>query len=471
MKHIFTSTLLLIGLLLRAQQPEVSTDSLMRHVRYLASDELMGRLPGTHGYQLAVNYGMNFMSAHGIQPAGKDFWPQQVPIDINQIDSASVFIETGRDIAEWEAGVDFSVRGYSGSGNVSSEVVFCGYGFDSTIYSDYQNIDVKGKIVLVFKANPPFLKNLPQYSIRKAADAAWRHGAKAIVFVSQPNQKTPQQPIGSVMHGDGPMHTDMPQIQLSVAKAEQLFDHSSITLRDVQTLIDSVQKPHSLPLNTVMQVYVDATYQEKGFTQNVVGVLPGKDPVLRDEYIIVSAHLDHVGSIGKSVIYPGANDNASGSAAVLELARLFSMQKDSLKRSVIFVLFGSEEKGLVGAAWFAKHLPVEKSQIKAVFNMDCIASGDSLMVGNGKSYPDMWQVASNIAAVESLSMTPRTWAGGGADLTPLHNEGIPGLYFVTTNSYTYLHLPGDTPESLNQKLFTDMVTLVYKLSQHYVFVK
>lgn len=436
----------------------------MSLVRVLASDSLAGRLPGTEGYNKALNYSMAFLKKHGIKSAGENFCPQQFPIDINVIDSAQFLIETGRDMMQLVAGVDFSVRGYSGSGNVEADVVFCGYG----TASDYQGVDVKGKIVLVFKSNPPYNKDLPAFTIRRHADMAWSHGAKAIVFVTLPNQTNPQKPIGSVMHGEGPMHEDMPQVQISVEKADYLLSNSGFTLSQLQSLIDSTKMAHSIAVNKRANVMVQASYSAEGFSHNVVGILEGSDPVLKNEYILIGAHLDHVGTIGHNVIYHGANDNASGSAAVMELARAFSLQRAKMKRSIIFVLFGSEEKGLVGSGFLAQNLPVPKEQIVAAFNMDCIGYGDSLMVGNGKSCPNLWALADSTSIELGNRISPRTWAGGGADLTPLFEQGIPGLYFVTTNSYAHLHLPTDTPETINIALYTDMVKLVAAITNKLV---
>lgn len=455
---------LLLPFITKAQQTQVNTDSLMTHIWVLASDSLHGRLPGTEGFDKALGYSMAFFEKHGIEPAGRDFWPQQVPMDINRIDSAYFLIETGRDMMQLVPGVDFSVRGYSGSGNVDADVVFCGYGTEA----DYEGIDVKGKIVLVFKSNPSFNNDLPPFTIRRHADIAYTHGAKAIVFVSQPNQSNPQKPIGSVMHGEGPMHEDLPQLQISVEKADYLLSNSGYRLSELQSLIDSTHRPHSIDVNKKASVMVQAVYSANGFTQNIVGVLHGNDPKLKNEYILIGAHLDHVGTIGNSVLYPGANDNASGSAAVLELARVFSLQKGKLKRSIIFVLFGSEEKGLVGAGYLAEHLPVDKASIVAAFNMDCIGYGDSLMVGNGKSCPDLWSLADSTSSELGNRISIRTWAGGGADLTPLFEQGIPGLYFVTTNSYEHLHLPTDKPETINQALYSDMVKLVAAITKRLV---
>ncbi|HPB02436.1 MAG TPA: hypothetical protein PLZ67_05730, partial [Bacteroidales bacterium] len=163
--------ILLFPVVLQAQTLSVSTDSLMKHVNYFASPALNGRLPGTLGYIETIQYSENYFEKHGLKQVLNDSWQQYIPIETNVIDSARVLIETGRDMLELIPGVDFSVRGYSGSGDVTAPVVFCGYGLDSDTYSDYKDIDVKGKIVLIFKSNPPFLKStLPEYSIRRAAD-------------------------------------------------------------------------------------------------------------------------------------------------------------------------------------------------------------------------------------------------------------------------------------------------------------
>ena len=201
--------------------------------------------------------------------------------------------------------------------------MFCGYGVDSDNYSDFSDIDVKDK-VMVFKSNPPFLKDvLPEYSIRRVSDNAYRHGAKAVIFVSQPNQKFPQKPIGSMMHGAGVMHEDLPQIQLSVEKAELLLQGTGYTLKELQSDIDLHKKPKSVSCSNQISVFVEATYNKNGSTNNLIAMLPGNDAKLKNEFVIICAHIDHVGSIGKTVYYPGANDNASGSAAVLERQDIF----------------------------------------------------------------------------------------------------------------------------------------------------
>lgn len=446
-------------------QAQISPDSLMKHAKEWTSPRYAGRLPGTPQYFDAATYGIGYFSSFGLEPWGQeDCFLQYFSIDGNVINDAVFEIESGSDMMPLILGKDFSVRGYSGSGNITEEVVFCGYGEDTLGFDDYNGIDVRGKIVMIFKANAPYIKNLPPMSIRRKADIAYKHGAKAVIFVTQPNQVHPQAPIGSTMHGEGPMHVDLPQVQVSVEVADRILMRSMKSLSSLQQELD--QNFNFSSFNTGVQVHisVNADYTAEARTFNVIGLLPGNDPLLKDEYLIIGAHMDHVGAIGNKVLYPGANDNASGSAAVLELARMFSLQRDSIKRSVIFVLYACEEKGLVGAEYLAAHLPVPKEQIVAVLNMDCIGYGDSIQIGNGKSCPQLWQIAKTQDNLFTKRMVERTWKGGGADLSAFSNKGIPGLYFVTTNSYDHLHLPSDTPETLNTELFTKVATLAWKVA-------
>ncbi len=202
-------------------------------------------------------------------------------------------------------------------------------------------------------------------------------------------------------------------------------------------------------------------------TMNVVGLLEGSDPQLKDEYLIIGAHLDHVGSQA-GLLFPGANDNASGSAAVIQLANAFSLDNMKPKRSVLFVLFASEEQGLFGSKHFVDNLNllageagINPEKIIAMFNLDSIGYGDSIQVGNGKSSPELWNLADKIDEANSNLMVKDTWNGGGADLTPFYEKEIPGLYFVSKYSYDHLHLPTDLPETLNPSLYENLVKLVY----------
>ncbi|MCX7696369.1 MAG: M20/M25/M40 family metallo-hydrolase [Bacteroidales bacterium] len=449
-------------------QMEVSLDSLMKHVYFLSSKECNGRLPGTDGYDRAIEYCQNKLISYGLKPTYKEFWPQIFYIEFNSIDSAHVelYLKKKRKIP-LNPGSDFSVRGYSSPGTIKGQLVFCGYGLDLPEYSDYQNVDVREKIVMVFKSHPPFLSRPSNYSVREIAEKAYQKGAIGVIFLPSQHSFNPSdQPIGSVADGMGTMPPKLPQIQIHRNVAKLILNKDPF---EIQKEIDHLKKPKSFYVRSKCYIHIKTTYDPRGISKNLVGIVPGNDPLLKDEYILITAHLDHVGFLGKNVYYPGANDNASGSAAVLEIARLILAEKNRLKRSVAFILFASEEKNLDGSRYFVEHMPFPPEKIRLVLNMDCIGHGDSIKVGNGESWPELWQQAYRIAQENHFPMTTTTWKGGGADLTPFHEKGIPGLYFVTTNSYTHLHLPTDKPETFNLSLYQKMVKLVYLLTKEWVF--
>jgi Zn-dependent M28 family amino/carboxypeptidase len=132
-----------------------------------------------------------------------------------------------------------------------------------------------------------------------------------------------------------------------------------------------------------------------------------------------------------------------------------------LKRSIIFILFASEELGLVGASHFVDRSTVPLEKITAMINLDCVGYGDSIQIGNGKSSPKLWNIARQLDSLNTKMMVQATWNGGGADAGPFHDKGIPAAYFVTTNSYAHLHYMTDTPETLNKSLFEKITKLAY----------
>jgi aminopeptidase YwaD len=209
-------------------------------------------------------------------------------------------------------------------------------------------------------------------------------------------------------------------------------------------------------------VSVKARYDAAHPTCNVVGVLRGGDPGLAGQALVIGGHLDHVGRQGPDLYFPGANDNASGSSAVLRLAEAFARAGQRPARTVVFVLFAGEESGLEGAKYHAAQPLLPLADTVAMFNLDCVACGDSIQVGSGKTSPELWARAQQLDAAHDACLVTRTWGDGGADATPFHDGGVRTLYWVTTNSYPHLHLPGDQPETLNGPLYEKLVRLCFR---------
>jgi hypothetical protein len=447
----------------------IKASDLMETVTYLASPEIEGRRAGSDGYYKAADHMAGLFAGMGLQQCSKEGYMQNLMVEYANISSNPEFMrmENGLAVKNYLLGTDFVCRGMTGFADVTGEVVFCGYGISEPAlgYDDYANIDVKGKIVLVFKQNPSWeIKGFDagdKYN-RYRANVAAAHGAVALILVSTPLAENPQKPIGSVMDGSGTYNESFPQIHVDIPVAEELLLTSGKqTLKDLQKKIDSLKSPSSLPLNCTVRINVQGEYIKERNSMNVVFCLPGSDPVLSKEYVVIGAHLDHVGKQGDKLYFPGANDNASGSASVLEIARAFVMGNVKPKRSVIFILFTSEEQGLLGSKYFVDHCPVPKENIAAMINLDCVGSGDSIQVGAGKANPVLWNMAWKQDSVTSKLMARETWPGGGADLEAFYKADIPGLYFVTRHSYTHLHLPSDKPETLNKELYEKLVKLAY----------
>ena len=445
---------------------EINKEDLIKNVRILTSSEFDGRLPGSEGYNKAAAFVANKFAELGLKPAGDEKYFQYFNVEYNKIESPAIFksIVDG-DTVNGEIGKDFVLRGFTGSNKFTLPVVFCGYGLSrpDLNYDDYAGINVKNKIVMVFKQNPKWKNNDKDWGTnypREKSLVAKKHGAKGILFLSLPNDAKPQPLIGSVMHGDGEQPIDFPQLHISLEAANRLLSRTGFSISDVQTKIDEKKKPLSMNLATKAQVEVTAIYEKNARTMNIVAMIEGSDPKLKNEFVVIGAHLDHVGSQA-GLLFPGANDNASGSAGVLEIADAFVKGGIQPKRSVVFVLFASEEQGLNGSKHFVESWKNGYDKIIAMINLDCIGYGDSIQVGNGKSAPKLWEIANQIDETSFNSMVDRTWSGGGADATPFFEKDIPCLYFVTTNSYDHLHLPSDKVETLNPILFEKVVKLAH----------
>jgi len=471
MKKTFTFiTIVFINLFTNAQNStglsEINKDDLIKNVRILTSPDFDGRLPGSEGYNKAAQFAADKLYELGLKFAGDDLYFQYLNVEYNKIESPAVFksIVDG-DTVNGEIGKDFVLRGFTGSNSYTLPVVFCGYGISrpDLHYDDYEGINVKNKIVIVFKQNPKWKNDDKDWGTnypREKSLVAKKHGAKGILFISLPNDAKPQPLIGSVMHGEGEQPIDFPQLHISLDAANTLLSKTGFSISDCQTKIDEKKKPLSMNLTTKAQIEISAIYEQNARTMNVIAMIEGSDLKLKDEYVIVGAHLDHVGSQA-GLLFPGANDNASGSAAVLEIAKAFTNGGLQPKRSIVFVLFASEEQGLNGAKHFVESWKKGYDKVAAMINMDCIGYGDSIQVGNGLSAPNLWEVANQIDETSFNSMVERTWKGGGADATPFHEKGVPCLYFVTTNSYDHLHLPSDKVETLNPVLYEKAVKLAH----------
>lgn len=445
----------------------ITRAALASTVEWLAAPALGGRLAGSPGYLTAAKGMADRLRDAGLAPAGSEGFLQPVEVEWNDIRTCALErVDADGTRHPLRLGEDFTCRGLTGSRTVTAPVVFAGYGLSwpERGYDDYAGLDVRGKIVLAFKEAPPFQVDStgwgPRALPRPRARVAAARGAVGLLLVPRTGQPHPQKPIASMLEGPGPQEPRFPSFQVDQPVAEALLEGSGTTLAALQSLIDSTRAPHSRALGASLRAQVAATYHPHQRSVNVLARLEGADPARRDEVVVIGAHLDHVGTQA-GLMFPGANDNASGAAALLQIARAFA-RGPRPARTVVFALFTSEEAGLHGAKAFVAKPPVPLASIVAYLNLDCVGFGDSLQVGGGKTYAKLYALARAADAAESRRLIAATWPGGGADAQPFHEAGIPTAYFASWFSYTHLHLPSDTPETLNGELHEAIARTAYR---------
>lgn len=453
-----------------AQQSEIekalngiSKESLLQTTGYLSSKKFKGRLQGSNEYDQAARYVALRLKEIGLQPVNQTSMLHYFNDETNSIVSAEFDLLNSKDQVErsFELGKDFVCRGFTGSGNINTKVVFCGYGVTSGDYDDYKDVDVKGKIVIAFKAAPPWNSkdgNWGDTSPRGKARLAKKNGASAIILINQPNDLPERALIGSVACGEKPHLSDFPMLQAGNNVVEMLLEGSNKKISDIYTKITTSKSPNSLNLSSKVRINVKAEYTENKPTANIVAKIEGSDDILKNEYIVLGAHLDHVGTQA-GLLFPGANDNASGVASLVEIASAIKKSGFTFKRTLLFVVFSSEESGLRGSKYFVEHSPISVENVVAMLNFDCVGQGDSIALGGKLSYPILWGIAKKNDSEYTKLLSVNTFGGGGADAEAFHKAGIPTLYFNTSNGYKFLHLPSDKTETLNEVMFEKLTRL------------
>ena len=368
------------------------------HMRYLADDKLAGRKPGTPGYELAAQYVEKQFTALGFIPgvvtsAGQRVtFRQAVPLRKAQVreDASSMSISYNGLEQPLTYGKNFILSPNFGKplSEVSAPVVFVSFGVSAPElgYDDYRNIDVRGKIVACFNGAPAtFPSNQRAYSGSAKAEVAAARGAVGILTFSLPtdvrariesNAPRNRQPTYRWTDANGQAQRTFPQLavvaSLGDSTARTIFDGASKTFDEARKMATQGQ-PQAFPLAITIRAKTRTDIADGLIGENIVGLLPGSDPKLKDEYVVYVSHLDHLG-ITKPVkgdsINNGAHDNASGVAINLETARLMASLPKRPRRSILFVAATGEEMGLLGSDYFASNPTVPKASIVANLCLD-----------------------------------------------------------------------------------------------------
>ena len=460
-------------------------DRLRDHVRYLASDELTGRGVETPGIKLARDYIAREFAKYGLRPGGdKGSYLQGFDVATGVTVKQPALMAFGKQ-APLRLNEEWVPLGLSGSGKVEGDVVFAGYGITAKDYGydDYAGIDAKGKIVLVLRYEPPPkdekspFQKAPRYSnhatLRAKANNARDHGAVGMILVdlnySGDEQKELLSTLSSLWRGGNRLIA----AQVRRGAIEKWLEWQGISLKSLKEKIDREEKPASQPLPAV-QAALEVNLEEvRQRTENVIGVLPGSDPTLKDENIVIGAHYDHVGfghygardSHTSGQIHYGADDNASGIAVLLHLAERLSRAQLKPARTVVFVAFSGEELGLHGSRQYVNSPTVPLSSTKAMFNLDMVGRlrDNRLTVFGTRSAKELSGIVLEEAQKLGLQVSESD-SIGRSDHMPFYNKKIPALHFFTGSHPDY-HRPSDTWEKLNVEGMAKVTELVRGIAE------
>ncbi len=375
--------------LLAATDWEAAGKRWWAHVQFLASDELEGRLTGSEGYRKAADYVAKQFKTYGLEPAGTKGYFQPVRFEVQHVISSKSTLVLVRDQRQPLVLGEDAILGsrLPQPKSISAPLVFVGYGLHipDVGYDDLAAQDLKGKILVYLAGGPSNIAG-PLKANARSAQEFWKavQHAGAVGVISIPNPKSMDIPWSrmALAASQAGMRLADPALQdtkgplftatLNPARADQVFAGSGHTLTELLTLAAAAKPLPRFPLVGSIQATV-TTETDQVESPNVVGIFPGTDPRLKNEYVVVSAHLDHVG-VGEPIngdrIYNGAMDDASGVATILEVAQSLHDSHAQLKRSVLFIAVCGEEKGLLGSRYFAGHPTVPAGAMVADLNTD-----------------------------------------------------------------------------------------------------
>jgi Zn-dependent M28 family amino/carboxypeptidase len=448
------------------------------YVKFLADDNLEGRETGSEGLRKAESYVVDQFSKAGLQPAGTNGFYQPVKFISRQIvekDSSAALVVSGK-AQPLTLGDDayFSTRADLSSEEITAQLVFVGYGLKipERNYDDLSGLDLHGKIVVYLAGSPSDIPTALSSHYQTIGER-WKSlkQAGAIGIITIPNPASMDIPWSRMSLNRAHPSMDLADLEFNEtqglkmamtfnpAQAEKLFAGSGHTFEEIAALgKDRKPLPHfPLGVSLKARASVKSTPVESA---NIIGKLPGNDATLKSEYVVMSAHIDHIG-IGEPVngdrIYNGAMDNASGVAVLLDLAAQFNAHSEQLRRSILFVVVTAEEKGLLGSKYFAAHPTVPPKSMIADINIDMFLPIVPLKVLKvpGLAESDLGDRARDAAQLFGVRVQP--------DPEPLRNV------FIRSDQYNFIRhgVPalkldvGFDPGSPEQKIFKDWLTNRY----------
>ena len=488
------------------ESDSINLNDLRKHVEFLASPELEGREAGHRGAEVAAKYIAAHFRSYGLDTLnGAEEYYQNVPLITMKPDLENTQISfTRQSKVKFITGKDIFFLPRAGDDDdISAGVVLCGYGITAPeyTYDDYQGIDVEGKVALVMNSEP--LENdstslfkgtaRTKYSIPLVkARIAQTNGAQAIIIMRTPIESQPpiektimryrkrlEKPIVQLAG----QTEAMPVFYLTDDAAGKLLK-GTVDIKEYHAQIDREMRGNPLILKGVdLNISVRFKDRREIESPNVIGFLPGSDPSLRNEYLIIGAHYDHEG-MSEEGVFLGADDNASGVAGLLELAEAFARASVKLQRSILFISFAAEEKGTLGSKYYSQNPLMPLENAAAMINMDEIGRNGAstfrdmhspgieekgenyLMALYSAQAPILEEINAEVNKIYRLEIDfdPNTSFYGSSDHVNFHQWDIPCIFYFTGFHPDYSSV-NDTPDKINYLKMTRIVRLIYGVSE------
>ena len=445
----------------------ISSHTLFNYVEELASEKYGGRLTGTQGYRESAERLISLFKKWGVNPGGDNgTYLQSFPIPYTLVfKDCEVYMHIpykDSSIKKFYKYEDEFIPGAtSGSGEVTAEVIYVGYGITAPELGcdEYENVDVTGKILLmerevpvstrdeeVFKKWRPY--SFHQYKLENAV----KHGARGMLYN-----------YGPISNPNNAYEKDFIYTHIGETAVNDIFSGTGKTHREIVNNIKNTLKPQSFNTGKVFTIKNSTEHHPEGVGYNVIGIIEGSDPVLKDEVIIIGGHLDHLGYCYEMM--PGANDNASAVSVMLGMAEAMAKCEIKPKRTIMFLAFGAEEQAVVGSKYYLEHpkFPLEKTV--AFLNMDGVGCGDRINALAAKNYPDFWEYI-RIANEKYIHRIIRdsyfsNIARPRLDAARFMWENVPTISFSVSGATSFYHTSKDDIDTITPEILEDMAQLLF----------
>jgi hypothetical protein len=482
---------LVAGTSVRAE-PTIAADALLEHIRFLASDDLEGRGNGTAGLERAAEYIAERFEAAGLRPGGPDgewFQPFELTAGLTIGEGNTLTVRTGAISIGLSLGTSYYPLAATPADDAAANrtdlrgvpLVFAGYGISAPEleYDDYDGLDVTGKVALIFSHEPQEDQRdsrlngrqpLRATTLRSKAREARSRGALALLVVSDPSHRVDQ---ANYLHFAIVSDAEDHQIPVLRVGREQIAPLLlEWGLDDVAAMIDRDLIPRSRPLTGTTIDYTQHLSLNRRTVRNVVGILDGTDAARAGQAVVLGAHYDHVGLGGRfssapdrtGEIHNGADDNASGIAALIEIARSAAADRARFPRSLVFVAFAGEERGLLGSLHYVSAPAMPLADTVTMLNLDMIGrSRGSVEIGGLDSASAIRMDIDAAATSAGITVRPGGPGAGRSDDSSFLDHRIPALHFFTGFHDDY-HRPSDDWDRIDATGTARVATLVFEVA-------